>query len=133
MIYKKVKDFNVEILGIVDRPLGAMSPDEAEISFISLHEEADEFGDAAGVGDLVGMVDAVCDSMYFGFGILHKLGISESQFEQIFEVIHRANMSKTFGTNAKRDTGAADAVKPEDWQSPEESIKSILEQSETQH
>lgn len=128
-----MKEFNREVLGIQDRPVGMISFDEAEISFICLHEEADEFIEAYKESNLVGLVDAACDSIYFALGILHKLGVSENQFEQIFTVIHEANMTKSFGTNNKRDTGAADAVKPEDWQPPEQRIKDILDQSETQH
>ena len=133
MSYKKVKEFNVEVLGIIDRPITILSFDEVEISYISLHEEADEFIEAYQDNNMVGMVDACVDSIYFAMGVLHKMGISEDQFEKIFGVVHKANMQKTFGTNAKRDTGAADAVKPSDWIPPEQQIKEILEESETKH
>ena len=132
-MYKRVKQFNEEVLGIQEPEQNTLDEKTAEISFISLHEEADEFGHAAVDKNMVEMVDAIIDGLYFGYGILHKMGISESKVERIFEVVHLANMSKTFGTNAKRDTGAADAVKLEDWVSPEDQIKEILEESEVQH
>lgn len=132
-MYKRVKQFNEEVLGIQEPEQNTLDEKTAEISFIALHEEADEFGHAAVDENMVEMVDAIIDGLYFGYGILHKMGISESKVERIFEVVHLANMSKTFGTNAKRDTGAADAVKPEDWVSPEDQIKEILEESEVQH
>lgn len=132
-MYNKVKQFNREILNVPEREQNTLSVEEIEISLISLHEEVDEFTDAAMSGNMVGMVDAIFDGIYFGLGVLHKMGISEEKAERIFDVIHEANMRKTFGTNAKRDTGAADAVKPEAWQPPEELIRMILEESETQH
>ncbi len=132
-MFKKVKQFNEEILGILHRQQGVLGYDEARLSVMSLHEEAEELFEALSEGDLVGCVDAVCDSIYFSLGILHKLGISEEKFELIFAVIHEANMQKKIGINAKRDTGAKDAVKPEDWIPPEQQIIEILNESEVKH
>ena len=132
-MYNKVKQFNREILNVPEREQNTLSVEEVEISHLALHEEVDEFTDAAMTGNIVGMVDAIFDGIYFGLGVLHKMGITEEKAERIFDAIHEANMRKTFGTNAKRDTGAADAVKPDDWQPPEDLIKQILEESETKH
>lgn len=132
-MYKRVKQFNEKVLGIQEPPQNLLDNKTIEISVHSLHEEIDEFVEAAIEDDMVGMVDAIMDGLYFGLGVLHKMGISESKANRIFDVIHQANMKKTFGTNKKRDTGAADAVKPEDWISPERLIKEILDEQETEH
>lgn len=131
-MYKRVKKFNEEVLGIKQPELNTLSSETLSISVMALHEEADEFLEAALIEDMVGMVDAIIDGLYFGYGVLHKMGLSESKVERIFDVVHQANMNKTFGTNAKRDTGAADAVKPDGWVSPEKLIRDIINETETE-
>lgn len=121
-----VIDFNSMILEIEPRPKALLSQEEINISLRCLTEEAQELGEAHYAKDYVGCVDAVLDSVYFSFGILYKLGLTADEIERSFAAIHLANMTKERGVNSKRATGAADAVKPEGWMSPEERIKEIL-------
>ena len=88
-------------------------------------EEACEL-ESADVEDVVECIDAVIDSLYFGMGVLYKMGIDDVLFTKIFTAVHEANMTKKKGTNSKRDLGAADAIKLEGWVSPEARIQEIL-------
>jgi predicted HAD superfamily Cof-like phosphohydrolase len=97
---------------------------------MSLNEELVEWTAAVAKGDIVGQVDALIDLMYFATGVLYKLGLSAEQIEQCVSAVHAANMTKRRGTNAKRDTGAADAIKPDGWVAPEQRIATILGVSE---
>jgi len=65
--------------------------------------------------------------MYFAQGILYKMGISDDEYQKIFEIVHAANMSKKPGVKEGREGfDAVDAVKPEDFVSPEDAIMRIL-------
>lgn len=126
----KVIEFNREILGIHQRDRGMLGDSEIEISHQCLIEEASELMVAHGKGDYIGCIDSVIDGIYFGFGILYKLGLNGDEIGEIFDAVHHCNMTKKRGVNAKRDTGAADAVKPEGWVGPEERILDILSRTE---
>jgi predicted HAD superfamily Cof-like phosphohydrolase len=125
-IASDVIDFNQIILGIDPRAKSTLEHEEFEISHRCLQEELDEFIHAHKKDDLIGCVDAILDGVYFAMGILYKMGLSDEEINQCFAAIHLANMTKKIGVNAKRDTGAADAVKPEGWQSPEVKMAEIL-------
>jgi predicted HAD superfamily Cof-like phosphohydrolase len=125
-IVSDVVDFNEIILGIEPRSRDHLSPEEFDISVRCLHEEVDEFKTAHGEQDYIGCIDAILDGVYFSFGILYKMGLTTEEINQCFASIHLCNMTKVRGTNAKRDTGAADAVKPEDWIGPEDRMREIL-------
>ena len=127
-IVKSVIQFNQSVLGIEPRRLGLMSDAENEITVKCLREEADEFELAVKEGDYIGQVDSLIDSVYFAVGAMYKLGLTAQQIDACMDEVHSANMAKCKGVNEKRGDGsAADAVKPEDWVSPEERIGSILE------
>lgn len=125
-IASDVIDFNQMVLGIEQRDKGLLVPEEFEISHKSLQEELDEFIYAHQKEDLVGCVDAILDGVYFAMGVLYKMGLTPEDINQCFAAIHLANMTKQIGVNAKRDTGAADAVKPDGWESPETKMTEIL-------
>ncbi len=125
---KDVIKFNAAVLGIEQRPLGMMPESESAITVKCLTEEVTEFADAVEAGDFIGQIDALIDSIYFATGALYKLGLNENQISSCMNAVHEANMTKRKGVNEKRGDGsAADAIKPEDWVSPEERIGSILE------
>lgn len=217
LIVPAVFEFNKIVLGINQRGYGLMPLNELNITIESLNEELDEFIEAQNEGDIVKMVDALCDCMYFAIGAMYKngntadlaliticgkymdksqfldriyttlnfehlgvflpteehrdsihdsidlsidvldaecakdnasassvdqklagvieqciiglysFGVQPNQVHEIMLAINEANMTKKKGVNAKRGDGvAADAIKPDGWIPPEESIKRIL-------
>lgn len=56
--------------------------------------EAAEFVEAADVGDLVEMVDALADLLVVTYGAAIELGVD---LEPVFAEVHRSNMSKNGG------------------------------------
>ena len=121
-----VIEFNRDLLGIEQRTPAMMSVEEHTHLTMALQEELQEFNDAVIEGDVVGAVDAIIDMMYFAVGGLWKLGLTYEQVVKSMRAVHEANMQKRKGKVAKRYTGAADAVKPENWVSPEARIAAIL-------
>lgn len=124
----QVVDFNQQVLNIAQREIDMLKLNEFEISMKCLQEEIDEFEQAFKSGDLIGCIDAIVDLKYFATGIMYKMGLSPETMKRCMTAVHEANMEKKLGTNAKRAVeGAADAVKPAGWVSPEERIIEILD------
>ena len=59
-------------------------------------------------------------------GGLLCIGLTKEQIYRVIEIVDEKNKQKKKGSNAKRDLGIEDAVKPEGWTSPESAIKEYL-------
>lgn len=124
----QVVEFNQRVLKIDQRPVDMLKQNEFEISMKCLQEELDEFEEAFNKGDIIGCIDAIIDLKYFAVGVMYKMGLTPDAMKKCMTAVHEANMEKKLGTVAKRAVeGAADAVKPEGWVSPEERIINILD------
>lgn len=124
----QVVEFNQRVLKIDQRPVDMLKQNEFEISMKCLQEEINEFEEAFKKGDIIGCIDAIIDLKYFAVGVMYKMGLTPDAMKKCMTAVHEANMEKKLGTNHKRAVeGAADAVKPEGWVSPEERIINILD------
>ena len=124
----QVVAFNKDVLKIDQREVDMLKQNEFEISMKCLQEELDEFEEAFKAGDVIGCIDAIIDLKYFAVGVMYKMGLTPETMNQCMTAVHEANMEKKLGVVAKRATeGAADAVKPVGWVSPEERIANILD------
>ena len=126
-----VEYFNRKVLGIEPRQIGLMDPMEFKLSMTQLREEIREMEEAYEHGDLIAVVDGMVDLDYFLKGVVYKHGIMAPIYNEIFKVVHDANMQKKLGVKSGREgfDGAADAVKPAGWVAPEEKIGLILSTS----
>jgi predicted HAD superfamily Cof-like phosphohydrolase len=125
-MFKRVFDFNQNVLGIDPRLPLVLQGNEKTWLKGCLEEEAEEFGEAE---DLVDQVDALIDSIIFATGGLYRLGLSVDQAEACMTAVMDANFQKKAGQKEGRIyDGVADAVKPEGWQPPEHRIREILGQ-----
>jgi len=122
-----VAQFNKVVLGLEPRDIGNQPRDEYLLSYMQLKEEADEFLLASKDGDIVDCVDACIDSIFFAMGIMYKLGLTSEQFDGCFAAVANANMAKKKGVkNNRLGFDSADAIKPQNFNSPEETIRKIL-------
>ena len=126
--FDKVVEFNQLVLGVEPRAKGLQSREEMLLSVAQLKEEIAEYIEAHTKSDYIGAVDACIDSLYFTYGVLYKLGLNAKQVDEIFDIVHCANMRKRKGVKEGREGfgGAADATKPEGWESPEDAIARAL-------
>ncbi len=89
-----VKEFHsVFKIGSREEPEGAISEAEYLLRHKLMQEENDEYLEACKRGDLVEIADALGDKMYILFGSILKHGL-QHKIEEIFDEIHRSNMSK---------------------------------------
>jgi len=126
-MFQKVEEFNKTVIGI-DRDINhLLATDEFEWLIGALHEECDELEEAFQKSDKVGQVDALIDLIYFACGGLTRMGVDHVKSEKIFSLVHSCNMEKDKGAKKERAIQLElDAIKPEDWESPEKRIKEIL-------
>ena len=80
-----------------------------------MREEIDELNEAV---DIYEQADAMIDLIYFALGTLVEMGV---QPDEIFDIVHEANMTKLFedGTVHYRGTKV---IKPPHWQDPKPKI-----------
>lgn len=126
-IFESIERFNKQVVGVDRSELSLLEPLENSWLLAALEEEITEYAQASDDGDLVKCVDALIDLIYFAAGGLTRLGLTSSQSQQIFDIVHTANMAKKGG--AKKDRAVQselDAYKPDGWMPPEESIRRVL-------
>ena len=90
----KVKDFH-QVFGLEfhDNPTAEIDPAIAELRHRLMQEENDEYLEACRNNDLTQIADALGDKMYILFGSIIAHGL-QYKIEEIFDEIHRSNMSK---------------------------------------
>jgi predicted HAD superfamily Cof-like phosphohydrolase len=121
-LFDDVAEFQVKILGIA----AIMEPkflesNDFEDAIYCLNEEIDELQDAQEIRDIVGVADALADLIYFALGTAYKMGLP---FNEIWDAVHRTNMSKVRGITKRGHT--CDARKPDGWVGPEAEIHKLI-------
>jgi len=84
---------DIFLIGNRHVPTGEIPPAEAELRFNLLKEENEEYLEACRRGDLVEIADALGDILYIAFGTILRHGL-QHKIEEVFDEIHRSNMSK---------------------------------------
>lgn len=90
----KVREFH-EVFKIGNRhePHGELTEAEYTLRHRLIQEENDEYLEACKNGDLIEIADALGDQLYIVFGTILKHGL-QHKIEEVFDEIHRSNMSK---------------------------------------
>jgi predicted HAD superfamily Cof-like phosphohydrolase len=70
-----------------------LTQEQYELRHRLLEEENNEYLEACGTDDLVGIADALGDQLYIIYGTILKHGL-QNRIEEVFTEIHRSNMSK---------------------------------------
>jgi predicted HAD superfamily Cof-like phosphohydrolase len=95
-----VKEFiNAFNLPSEDNP-APLELDRSVLRHKLLKEEVQELYEASLSGDLVGCADGIVDCLYIILGTAHELGMT-SMLEELFEEVHKSNMSKLDNGKAK--------------------------------
>jgi len=90
-------------------------------------EEAKELKEAIEKQDYVAIADAVIDSLYVSIGTAIHFGFEE-KLEELFDAVHRSNMSKVDPTTGKPIIRADGKVlKGSNYMPPTKDIKNILQ------
>ena len=107
-----------------NEPTAQLSQQDYELRHRLMHEENEEYLEAAQNGDIVEIADALGDQLYILCGTILKHGL-QHKIEEVFQEIQRSNMSKLDenGQPIYREDGKV--MKSDLYFKPD--IKSILE------
>ncbi|MFZ9943980.1 MAG: hypothetical protein ACO3O0_10245 [Bacteroidia bacterium] len=126
-ILAKVREFH-DVFGIssLDQPTSGIGEQQISLRHRLMAEENDEYLEAARNNDLTLVADALGDKLYILCGTILAHGL-QHKIVEVFEEIHRSNMSKLGpdGKPVRRDDGKV--MKSELYFPPD--INSILEKS----
>jgi predicted HAD superfamily Cof-like phosphohydrolase len=91
---EKVREFH-DVFGIAsaDEPKAVIAEKDFQLRFDLMKEENEEYLEACRRGDLVEIADALGDKLYILCGTILKHGL-QHKIEEVFNEIHRSNMSK---------------------------------------
>lgn len=121
-MYDDIEEFHEHVLNL-EKPtqVGIISDEFILERTRFLNEEVEEFTITGMSGDMVGVADALADIVYVALGTAWQMGLP---FQDIWNVVHNANMKKVRGVTKRGNKN--DAAKPPGWQSPEPAIAAIL-------
>jgi predicted HAD superfamily Cof-like phosphohydrolase len=92
-----------------------------------LYEEIQEYLDANKDGDIVEVLDALCDILYFLFGMVVIHGL-QKVFTPAFDIVHKSNMSKLDdGGNIIVRESDGKILKGKNYWRPREKLEKLLE------
>ncbi|MDR2786574.1 MAG: HAD family hydrolase [Treponema sp.] len=119
--WEMVRDFHVKFNHPVSRTPRMLNSDRVTARGSWMQEELDEFYAAENIYE---QADAMIDLIYFALGTLVEMGIKP---DEIFEIVHKANMSKLWpdGTPRYKDDGKT--LKPPGWQDPEPLLRESID------
>jgi predicted HAD superfamily Cof-like phosphohydrolase len=116
-----VRDFHRKFNHPTARAPQALNSDRVTARGTWMQEELDEFHAAENIYE---QADAMIDLIYFALGTLVEMGIKP---DEIFEIVHNANMAKLWpdGTPHYKDDGKT--LKPPGWQDPEPLLRESID------
>lgn len=106
-------------------PTVALTDEIIALRVSLIHEELNEYREAAAARDLVGVADALSDLMYVVLGTYVTHGLQDLA-EALFAEVHSSNMSKLDENGQVRHRDDGKVLKPARWRPPD--LKGILEQ-----
>lgn len=102
-----------------------LEPNELTFHTRFIMEELSELLSSHEQRNLVDAADAVADLLYVILGMSLHMGLD---LDQIFKLVHEANMQKQPGSTV-RSNGMPDAIKPPGWVDPKIRIAQLLKSS----
>ena len=115
--YEDVQDFLMKFRITQNQVPSLADPSMLDKRFSHMQEELMEFMYSKNCDDLPGMVDALIDLVYVAYGTAAILGLKSEQWQECFEEVHRANMSKVKDKSDK--SHKVGVKKPDGWKAPD--------------
>ncbi len=115
--WQLVKEFHEKFGHPVSDKPQFMPKERAEKRYAWMLEEINEFIEAE---DLVEQSDAMIDLIYFTLGTLVEMGVKP---EKLFEIVHKANLSKLWEDGKPHFNEMGKTIKPSGWEDPHEKLQ----------
>lgn len=110
--WEKVREFQEKFNHPVSNRPKFMDKERAMKRYHWMLEEINEFIEA---DEIVEQADAMIDVMYFALGTLVEMGIKP---DELFDIVHKANMSKLWPDGKPHYNEEGKTIKPSTWIDP---------------
>jgi len=126
--YQDVSDFHSKFqVPLADTPK-LLDDDTYNFRLGFMQEELREYVDSHYNNDLATALDSLIDLVYVAYGTAQMMGVSPAMWQEMWDAVQQANMSKVRATSAdqsKRGT-SLDVIKPFGWKSPDQAHAEII-------
>jgi predicted HAD superfamily Cof-like phosphohydrolase len=124
-MFKAVGEFRSKMQLPMSNQPQLLSAEQTSYFARFIMEELSEYLRANEEQSLVDAADAIIDLVYVTLGCAHAMGLP---FEDLFNVVHKANMQKEPANEFCRSIrgNQYDVVKPVGWVAPEEELQNII-------
>ena len=124
-MFKSVGEFRAKMQLPMSNTPQLLSPEQTSYFARFIMEELSEYLRANEEQSLVDAADAIIDLVYVALGCAHAMGLP---FEDLFKVVHKANMQKVPANEFCRSIrgNQYDVIKPVGWVAPEEELQIII-------
>lgn len=135
--YKDVEDFSEKFdIPKLDVPdFLDLEAHDFRVKF--MEEELQEFIDATKRNDLGTAADSLIDLVYVAMGTAVMMGLTDEDWQELWNDVQRANMSKERCTDSAKSTRGTtlDVIKPTGWREPQSKqiIKDIIERKKDEN
>lgn len=119
--WEMVKDFHLRFGHPAARTPQHLDGDRVTARGEWMREELDEFRAAKNIYE---QADAMIDLIYFALGTLVEMGIEP---DEIFEIVHNANMAKLWPGGVPRYKDDGKTRKPPGWKDPEPLLREAID------
>ena len=119
--YDDVKEFHAQFGHPVREAPTLLTAERAAARASWMQEEVAEFLAASTVSE---QADAMIDLIYFAVGTMVEMGVRP---ETLFDIVHRANMTKLWPDGKPRFRDDGKTVKPPTWVDPDDAIREEIE------
>jgi len=119
--WNMVRDFQMKFGHPYEDSPKLLDKNRVEKRYNWMLEEIDEFKAAE---DIYEQADAMIDLMYFALGTLVEMGVEP---DNIFEIVHKANMDKLWEDGKPHCNEEGKTIKPASWQDPYPKLKAEID------
>jgi predicted HAD superfamily Cof-like phosphohydrolase len=116
-----VKDFHIRFNHPTSQTPQELGGDRVIARGKWMQEELDEFHASKNIYE---QADAMIDLIYFALGTLVEMGIEP---DEIFEIVHDANMSKLWPDGKPHYKDDGKTLKPPSWKDPEPLLREAID------
>jgi predicted HAD superfamily Cof-like phosphohydrolase len=118
--WEMVKDFHLKFNHPAARAPQMLNGDRVDARGKWMQEELDEFYASKNIYE---QADAMIDLIYFALGTLVEMGVEP---DEIFEIVHSANMAKLWPDGKPHYKDDGKTSKPPGWQDPEPLLREAI-------
>lgn len=122
--WKCVREFHLKFGHPVSEIPVMLEADRVKKRYAWILEEMNEFLEAE---DIAEQADAMIDAIYFALGTLVEMGIEP---DEIFKIVHTANMSKLWDDGKPHCNADGKTIKPDTWEDPHNKIEEAIKRTE---